>query len=161
MNVPSSRSLVLLALCTALPLIAGFIGALFTVPSIPGWYAGLAKPAFTPPSWVFGPVWTVLYVLMGIALWLVVRDGLGSAARKQGVILFAAQLVANIAWSAIFFGMHLPGPAFAEVLVLFCLIAATLVVFLRTSRTAGLLLVPYLCWTAFAALLTGMVWLLN
>ena len=161
MNIPSSRSLVLLVLCIALPLIAGFIGAVFTLPAIPGWYAGLQKPVFTPPSWVFGPVWTVLYVLMGISLWLVIREGWQSRSSRIGVALFIVQLAANVGWSVIFFGLHMLAAAFVEVLVLFCLIAATMAVFLKISRTAGLLLVPYLCWTAFASFLTGMVWVLN
>jgi tryptophan-rich sensory protein len=161
MNIPSSRSLVLLVLCIALPLIAGFVGAIFTLPAIPGWYAGLQKPVFTPPSWVFGPAWTILYLLMGISLWIFITEGWKSRLGKAGVVLFLVQLAANVGWSVIFFGMHLLTAAFVEVLVLFCLIAATTAVFLRISRTAGLLLVPYLCWTAFASFLTGMVWVLN
>ena len=161
MQTPSPRSLVLLILCIALPLIAGFIGAIFTMPAIPGWYAGLQKPVFTPPSWVFGPAWTILYLLMGVSLWIVIREGLETSLRKVGVVLFFVQLAANVGWSVIFFGMHLLAAAFVEVLVLFCLIAATIGVFYRINRTAGLLLVPYLCWTAFASLLTGMIFVLN
>ena len=151
----------LLVLCIALPLIAGFIGAVFTLPAIPGWYAGIQKPVFTPPSWVFGPAWTILYLLMGISLWIVISEGWGSHDGKMGVVLFFIQLAANVGWSVLFFGMHLFAAAFVEVLLLLCLIAATMAIFLRISRTAGLLLVPYLCWTAFASLLTGMIWVLN
>ena len=155
------RSAGLLLLCIAIPLIAGFIGAVFTTPAIPGWYAGLHKPSFNPPSWVFGPVWTILYILMGISLWMFIQEGLETPNGKLGLALFGIQLAANVGWSIIFFGLHQLAVAFAEVLVLFCLIAATMVVFFRVSKPAGLLLVPYLCWTAFASLLTGMVWVLN
>jgi translocator protein len=161
MHLPSSRQTGLLLLCIAVPLIIGLIGSLFTLPEIPGWYAGLQKPSFNPPAWIFGPVWTLLYILMGISLWLVIRDAAGGRPVQQAVALFAAQLAANLAWSILFFGLHLLIVAFVEIIVLLALIAATTIAFRRINTTAGWLLVPYLCWTGFATILTGAVWLLN
>ncbi|MDD1694699.1 MAG: tryptophan-rich sensory protein [Methanoregula sp.] len=161
MQFPSARSAALLVICIAIPLVIGFIGSFFTMPEIAGWYAGLQKPAFNPPAWIFGPVWTCLYVLMGISLWLVIKDGIDSQTVQQAVVLFAAQLAANLAWSILFFGMHLIIAAFLEIIVLFVLIAATTLAFRRINTTAAWFLVPYLCWTAFASVLTGTVWLLN
>lgn len=156
-----ARSAGLLVLCIAIPLIIGLMGSVFTMPEIAGWYAVLRKPAFNPPSWVFGPVWTLLYILMGVSLWLVIRNGIGGRSVQQAVVLFAAQLVANLAWSILFFGMHMVFAAFLEIIVLFALIAATTLMFRRINTAAGWLLVPYLCWTGFATVLTGTVWLLN
>jgi len=161
MNLPSVRSTSLLILCIAIPLAIGLIGSLFTLPEIAGWYAGLQKPSFTPPGWIFGPVWTLLYVLMGVSLWLVIKDGTGDRPAQHAVILFAVQLVANLGWSVLFFGLHVIAAAFLEILLLFALIAATTLAFRQINTAAGWLLVPYLCWTGFAALLTGIVWLLN
>jgi translocator protein len=148
-------------LCIAIPLIIGIIGSVFTMPSIPGWYAGLQKPWFNPPAWIFGPVWTLLYTLMGISLWLVIRDGIAEKPVRQAVVIFAAQLIANFAWSIIFFGLQMIAFAFLEILLLDILIIATIVYFRRINPTAGWLLVPYLCWTAFATILTGTLWILN
>ncbi|MDD1690144.1 MAG: tryptophan-rich sensory protein [Methanoregula sp.] len=161
MQFPSARSTGLLVLCIAIPLVIGVIGSFFTMPDITGWYAGLQKPSFNPPAWLFGPAWTLLYILMGASLWLVIKDGIADRSVQYAVILFAAQLAANLAWSIIFFGMHLLFVAFVEVLVLFALIAATAFTFRRINPTAAWLLVPYLCWTAFASVLTGTIWLLN
>jgi translocator protein len=161
MNIPSARSTGLLVLCIAIPLVIGLIGSVFTMPEVGGWYAGLQKPPFNPPAWIFAPVWTLLYTLMGISLWLVIKDGIGDRPVQQAVILFAAQLAFNLAWSIIFFGMHLIFVAFLEILVLLALIAATIFVFRRINTTAGWLLVPYICWTGFATILTGSLWLLN
>jgi tryptophan-rich sensory protein len=161
MKLPSARSMGLLVLCIAIPLIIGLIGSFFTMPEVGGWYAGLQKPFFNPPAWIFGPVWTFLYILMGISLWLVIRDGMGSRPVQQAVTLFAAQLTLNLAWSIIFFGMHLITVAFIEILILLVLIVATTLTFKRINPTAGWLFIPYLCWTAFASVLTGTLWLLN
>jgi tryptophan-rich sensory protein len=160
-NLPKARSTGLLILCLAIPLIIGIAGSLITMPEIGGWYTALHKPWFNPPSWIFGPVWILLYILMGVSLWLIVRDEYESRPVRQAVILFAIQLIANLLWSVLFFGMHLIFAALLGVIVLFILIAATIIAFRRISSTAGWLLVPYLCWTAFASLLTGMIWILN
>jgi len=161
MSLPGTRSAALLVVCIAIPLAIGLIGSVLTVPEITGWYAGLHKPAFNPPSWVFGPVWTLLYILMGISLWLIVTDTAGGGPVRLAVLLFAAQLIANLGWSILFFSMHLPFVALTEVIILFVLIAATIFAFRRINKTAGWLLAPYLCWTGFASILTAMIWLLN
>jgi len=161
MKLPSSRLLGLLVLCIAIPLIIGIIGSVFTMPEVGNWYAGLQKPSFNPPAWIFGPVWTLLYILMGISLWLVIKDGMGSRPVQQAVALFAVQLGLNLAWSIIFFGMHLIALAFIEILILFVFIVATALTFKKINPTAGWLFIPYICWTAFASVLTGTLWLLN
>jgi len=161
MKLPTSRSLGLLVLCIAIPLILGIIGSVFTMPEVGNWYAGLLKPSFNPPAWLFGPVWTLLYILMGVSLWLVIRDGMSSRPVQQAVALFAVQLALNLAWSIIFFGMHLIAVAFIEILILFVFILATTLTFKRINPTAGWLFIPYLCWTAVASVLTGTLWLLN
>jgi len=123
-------------------------------------YAELARPAWAPPGWVFAPVWSTLYALMGIAAWLVWRlRGFGAA--RTALVLFIAQLAANALWSWLFFVWRLGGLAFAEALLLSCLVALTLVAFWRISTLAALLLVPYLAWVTFAAALTLAVWRLN
>jgi tryptophan-rich sensory protein len=155
------RTAFLFVLCIAIPLLVGAAGSFFTVSSIPVWYAGLVKPFFTPPAWVFAPAWTVLYLLMGTALFLVLREGLSRPVVTQGVILFAAQLALNFAWSVVFFGMHAVAAALAVLLLLIALIAATLVIFRRVSAPAAWLLVPYLAWCCFAATLNAGIWLLN
>lgn len=161
MKLPSSRSLGLLVLCIAVPLIIGIIGSVFTMPEVGSWYAGLNKPSFNPPAWLFGPVWTLLYILMGISLWLVIKDGMSSRPVQQAVALFAVQLGLNLAWSIIFFGLHLIAVAFIEILVLDIFIVATMLAFRRINPTAGWLFIPYICWTAFASVLTGTLWLIN
>lgn len=146
-----------LAIWVALPLLIGAgVGGLFQ----PGpWYDELAKPSWNPPSWVFGPVWTALYVLMGVAAWLV-WDRHGRSARGA-LTLFVVQLLFNAAWSAIFFGLQSPGLAFAEILVLWALIVATTVAFWRLRAVAGGLMLPYLAWVSFAAVLNFTIWRLN
>ena len=139
---------------------AAGLGSLLTTPSIGGWYTALLKPSWTPPNWVFGPVWTALYLAMAIAAWLVWRRA-GFAGAKLALALFAAQLILNVCWSAIFFSAHLPGLAFAELVVLWLLILATLVAFWPLSRTAGWLMLPYLLWVAFAGALNYAIWRLN
>ena len=140
---------------------AGGIGGLFTASSLGTWYAELRKPPYNPPNWVFGPVWTTLYVLMGIAAWLVWRRRGEGVDVRPGLVLFAVQIVLNALWSIIFFGLKSPGPAFAELVVLWGAIFATMLLFLRTSIAAGILLVPYLVWVSFAGVLNYAIWALN
>lgn len=144
---------VLIVLCFA---IAG-IGGLVTAPSIPNWYADLAKPEWTPPGWIFGPVWSALYLSMAVAAWLVWRRGNAAVP----MTLFGVQLALNAAWSWLFFGLHSPGVAFVEVALLWLAIVATTAVFWRRSMLAGLLFVPYLAWVSFAAVLNFAIWRLN
>jgi tryptophan-rich sensory protein len=139
---------------------ASGVGALFTTPKIDGWYATLARPAFAPPNWVFGPVWTTLFAMMAVAAWLVwKRDGFQRGALPLG--LFGVQLALNVLWSVLFFGRENPLAAFVEILLLWGFILATTISFFRRSRTAGLLMVPYLCWVSFAAVLNYGFWALN
>ncbi len=139
---------------------AGGLGAIATTPEIDGWYKTIAKPTWNPPDSVFGPVWTTLFILMGIAAWLVwQRKGFKVAAMPLS--LFAVQLVLNIAWSWIFFGLHQPGWAFVEIVILWLAILATTVAFFRRSRFAACLLVPYLAWVSFASVLNFTIWRMN
>jgi tryptophan-rich sensory protein len=144
-----------LLLCLA----AGAVGAIASV-NAKQFYALLTQPAWAPPASVFGPVWTTLYCLMGIAAWLVWRKR-GFAAARVALTLFIIQLAVNGLWSWLFFAWHLGAVSFAEVLLLWMLIAATLVQFWRTSHVAGLLLAPYLAWVSFAAALNFSTWRLN
>jgi benzodiazapine receptor len=137
---------------------AGFLGSLATTPSIAGWYKGLAKPSFNPPDGVFGPVWTTLYLLMGIALFLVWRLGLKTEGVQAAVIVFLIQLALNTLWSLLFFGLHQPFLAFVEIIVLWAFILWTMLKFFGLSRPAGWLLVPYLLWVSFAAVLNLFLW---
>lgn len=139
---------------------AAAIGGGLTAGAVRTWYPTIAKPEWTPPPWVFGPVWTVLYAMMGLSLWLVWRSG-AWAERRGALALFMFQLVLNAAWSLIFFGAKSPGLAFAEIMLLWFAIIATIIAFWKYSRTAALLLVPYLCWSTFAALLNFTIWRMN
>jgi translocator protein len=141
------------------PLLAGGIGTIFTSPSIPTWYAALNKPALNPPGWVFGPVWTVLYIMMGIAFYLIWTSK--SKSKKTSVILYVTQLGLNTLWSIIFFGLHWPMGAFIVIILLLGTIIATKISFLKISKTAGSLLIPYLLWVSFASYLNLMLWMLN
>jgi benzodiazapine receptor len=131
---------------------AAGLGGWIAAGAIPGWYATLEKPRFTPPDWIFGPVWTVLYLLMALAAWLVWREP-ESGRRTKGLRLFWAQLVLNVGWTAIFFGLHRVGVAALEIVLLWMAILATAYRFFRIRRVAGWLLTPYAVWVAYAALL--------
>jgi translocator protein len=161
MNRYRIHSAALLIICIAIPLIAGLIGSLFTTAAIPTWYVSLNKPSFNPPNWIFGPVWTTLYILMGISLYLIVRKGLETPHVRQGVAIFAIQLVVNVVWSIVFFGMHAPVSALAVIFLLLALLIGTIVVFYRISHAAAWLLVPYVIWCCFATILNATIILLN
>ncbi len=154
------RQTIGLAVSMAVCFGAAGIGSMLTTPSIGGWYATLAKPAWSPPNWVFGPVWSLLYLAMAVAAWLVWRR-VGFPHAASALNLFGVQLVLNVCWSAIFFGAHRPGLALAEILVLWLAILATMVAFRPLSRAAAWLLAPYLLWVAFAATLNFSIWRLN
>lgn len=140
---------------------SGLIGSAFTAPSIPGWYANLTKPALNPPSWVFGPVWTLLYLLMGIALFLVWQSPKKNKHRKPALILFAIQLALNAIWSPIFFGAQNTGAAFVVIIMLWVAILITMVSFFKVNRSAAYLLIPYIAWVSFASYLNAGIWILN
>ena len=144
------------AICLAI----GAIGGAVTSTSVGTWYQLLHKPPFNPPDWIFGPVWTVLYIAMAVAAWRVWRRlGLGGA--RHALPLFAIQLLLNLAWTILFFGFQQIGMAMVEIVVLFEFIFVTAVAFWRTDSAAGLLFVPYLGWVGFAALLNASLWRLN
>lgn len=149
-----------LVLCVLICLGAGGLGAIATTPEIDGWYRTIVKPEWNPPNWVFGPVWTTLFVLMGISAWLVWKPA-GFRAAATPLALFAAQLTFNVAWSWIFFGMHQIGWAVIEIIILWATILATTVAFFRRSKPAGWLLVPYMGWVSFATMLNFAIWRLN
>jgi len=163
---------------------AGAVGAVFTTPEINSWYKSLNKPSFNPPNWIFGPVWTTLFVLMGISLYLVwskkfiVRNELklpkrkawnpwsqnflsGSLKKANIILIFILQLVLNILWSVIFFGTHSAGAAFFELLMLWFAIIFTIINFYRVSKVSAWLLLPYILWVSFAGILNLAIFLLN
>jgi benzodiazapine receptor len=154
-----SRGKIILGLCGWL--LACFAAAAMGGLFMPGeWYASLQKPAWNPPGWIFGPVWTALYTMMAVAAWLVWRQG-GWSKQRQRLLVFLAQLTLNALWTPLFFGLHWPGVAFAEILLLWLAIAATIAAFRPVSRPAMVLLVPYLAWVSFAAVLNFTLWRLN
>ena len=157
----STRSLAALALALALPLGAGAIGAAATLPSIPTWYAGLAKPPFTPPNAVFGPVWTALYGMMGVAFWRVLRLGAGAPRKGAATVLFLIQLALNALWSVLFFGLRHPLLGLVDILALDVTVLATIAAFWRLDRPAAMLLVPYAAWIGYATALNGAILWMN
>jgi benzodiazapine receptor len=154
------KQAIALALSVGICFGAAGIGFLFTMPSLRGWYASLQRPAWAPPNWVFGPVWSALYLCMGVAAWLVWRR-LETPGAKLALALFVIQLMCNVLWSALFFGIRNPGVAFGEIMLLWVLILSTLVSFRPISPAAGWLMVPYLLWVSFAAALNFVFWRLN
>ena len=140
--------------------VAGFLGSLFTTPAIPTWYATLKKPFFTPPNWIFSPVWISLFVLMGISLFFVWRKQ-DHPLVKTALIFFFAQLILNVLWSAAFFGLRLPLLGLMDIVLLWMAILFTTLNFLKVSKFAGVLLIPYLLWVSFATLLNFSLWILN
>lgn len=141
--------------------LVGLLGAIFTGPAIPTWYAALEKPPFVPPEWTFSVVWTFLFLLMGISLYLVWNKGWDRRDVRLAIGVFGVQLFLNFLWSVLFFGMRLPLLGLVEIVFLWLAIVATIWLFYRISRTAGLLLLPYLAWVSFAALLNYYIWLFN
>jgi benzodiazapine receptor len=139
---------------------AGFLGSLFTTPAIPTWYATLKKPFFTPPNWIFSPVWFSLFVLMGISLFFVWRK-LGHPHFKPALLFFFVQLILNILWSAAFFGLRAPLLGLVDIVLLWIAILFTILNFLKVTKFAGVLLIPYLLWVTFATLLNFSLWILN
>lgn len=140
---------------------AGFIGSLFTFQAIPTWYAGLERTSLTPPNWVFGPVWTTLYILMAIAAFLVWREEAKKEKVKEALQLFGLQLVLNILWSILFFGSHLILSAYVEILFLLASVILTTIWFYRVNKTAAYLLIPYILWVSFASILNLLTYLAN
>ncbi len=155
------RSLLALAALLALCLAVGALAGAVTRPQIDGWYSGLQKPSFTPPDWVFGPVWTVLYISMAVAAWRVWRTTGDAPGRRLALRVFAAQLALNLAWSFAFFGARSPLAGFVVIAVLLAAILCTSGLFARFDRWAAALLVPYAAWVGYAAVLNLSILLLN
>ena len=157
-----TRRLDLFGLCifVALCLLVSAAGGVVTATSVDTWYQALAKPSFNPPDWVFAPVWTTLYFLMGVSGWRVWRRS-ASRATRGALALFGLQLFLNFAWSALFFGFQRIDLALIDIVILFVAIVANMILFWRIERLATLLLVPYAAWVVFAIVLNVFIWLLN
>lgn len=159
-NVNSPAKWVGLLVLVVICLGVGWLGAVATTPEIDGWYRTIEKPAWNPPAYVFGPVWTTLYLMMAVAAWFVWKAK-GIKAGALPLTLFAVQLGLNLAWSWIFFHFHQPGWAFVEIVVLWVAIVATTISFFRESIVAGCLMLPYVGWVSFATVLNFALWRLN
>jgi translocator protein len=155
------NNVVKLIIAIAIPLIVGGISGFFTVSSVGGWYQTINKPSWNPPNWIFGPMWTTLYVMMGIALFLVWKTDTSTELKKIAIILFAVQLILNFFWSFIFFNQHQPGWALADIIAMWCCILLTIFAFAQVNKTAAWLLVPYISWVSFAGILNYTIWRLN
>lgn len=159
-RLPRDRPLLTLAAAVLVCELVGITGAVFTATGVESWYATLERPELAPPNWVFGPVWTTLYALMGVAAWLVWREGRGREL-QVALGLFGVQLALNFAWSFVFFGQEAIFPALVVILALLFAIGTTATAFWRIDRRAALLLVPYLAWVSFATYLNYAFWTLN
>jgi tryptophan-rich sensory protein len=159
-SVGTQRNLIALLLAFALCFGVSIFNGLLTEPNLP-WYATLAKPGFTPPNSIFPVVWTILYAMMALAVWQFWRAEGSDEDRKLGSIAFAVQLALNVAWSFAFFWLRSPGAGLVVILLLLAAIVVTIVLFDRSSRSAALLLVPYLLWVCFATALNSAFWILN
>lgn len=144
-----------------IPLIIGYLGSIVTLPQISTWYSTLSKPWWSPPNWLFGPIWTTLYVLMGIALFLVWREGIHRKDVRFAILIFGVQLALSLIWSVVFFSLHALFGSFVIVMLLWLAILANIIAFLIISKWAGLLLVPYIIWVSIASYLNYSVYLLN
>ena len=153
------RKIIKLILSILIPFVASAIGSIFTANSISTWYINLIKPSFNPPNWVFGPVWTLLYLLMGISLYFVWVNK--SKQKKIALIWFSAQLILNTLWSILFFGLKNPLAAFIEIIILWFTILMTIIYFYRIDKKSAYLLIPYILWVSFAAILNCFIWILN
>jgi len=139
--------------------LAGFIGSFFTTSSVMTWYPSLIKPSFNPPAWVFGPVWSILYIMIGVSLFLVWTTN--KVSKKKAYFVFGVQLVLNALWSIVFFGMQRPALAFLVIVLLWLSIIVNIIEFYKIKKSAGYILFPYLVWVSFAAVLNLFIWVLN
>ena len=156
----SSASWFWLAVFVLSSFAAGALGSWFTAASVNTWYVSLNKPSFNPPNWIFGPVWTTLDLMMAVSAWLVWRSG-GWGNGRAALTLYFIQLVLNLLWSVVFFGLRQPGLAMLEIVVLLAAIAATAVASMPVSKPAFWLLIPYMAWVTFAGVLNFRIWQLN
>jgi tryptophan-rich sensory protein len=155
-------TVVRLIILFALTFGAALLGAAFTTSdTLSTWYAGLHKPPFNPPSWVFGPVWTILYCLMAVSALLIWQKGLDNHLVRLALVLFLLQLALNALWTPLFFGLKMPTLALLDIIVLWLAVALTILTFAKISAPAALLLVPYILWVTFAVVLNAAICLLN
>ncbi len=156
-----SKSIIKLFSAVLICLGAGFVGSFFTTPEIATWYQTINKPTWNPPSWLFGPVWTTLFILMGIALFLIWQKASHSKSAHRAVVFFLVHLLFNIFWSVAFFNLHSPFYAFIAIIVLWLMIFTLMLWFFRLDKKSGALLIPYLLWVSFAGYLNYTIWQLN
>ena len=150
-----------LIIAVLIPLAVGSLAGYFTASSVTGWYTTLVKPSFNPPNWLFAPVWTSLYIMMGIALFLVWNSGAAEDVKRTAVTLFIVQLVLNFLWSFVFFYAQQPGWALDNIILMWIFIFLTILWFGKISSLSAWLLVPYICWVSFATVLNFAIWKLN
>jgi tryptophan-rich sensory protein len=161
MKSGKARDIVKLVISLVACQCAGLVGSIFTSPAIPIWYATLEKPPFSPPNWLFAPAWGTLYLLMGVAAFLVWRQGFSKEGVKSALTIFLVQLVINALWSVVFFGLKSPIAGVVVIVVLWVAILFTILKFFRLSVAAGSLLIPYILWVSFATALNIAIWMLN
>ena len=157
----SMKNRIRLIISIAIPLVVGFTASLFTRPQIKNWYITINKPSWNPPNWLFGPMWTLLYVVMGTAFYLIWKSNLSGTQKRPAVILWVAQLLLNFFWSFIFFNQHQIKGALVDIIGLWLLILLTIFAFAKINKTAAWLLVPYISWVTFAGLLNYAIFNLN
>jgi len=155
------NNIVKLIIAIAIPVAVGAASGFFTVTGVGSWYQTINKPSWNPPGWIFGPVWTSLYVMMGIALYLVWKSDAGVVLKKAAISLFTVQMALNFFWSLIFFNQHQIGWALVEIIALWFFILLTIFAFAQVNKTAAWLLVPYISWVSFATILNYTIWKLN
>lgn len=156
-----NKNFLKLIIALIVPQLFAIIGSLFTQTGVNSWYSLIEKPAFNPPNWVFGPVWTLLYILMGVSAFLIWRRGLEKKEVRFALMIFIFQLTLNLFWSFIFFGLQNPGIALTEIISLWFAILATILAFYQINKVAAFLLIPYILWVSFAAFLNYSIWNLN
>lgn len=154
------KKTILLILCILFTLAIGAVSGIATSDSITGWYTTLNKPFFNPPNYLFGPVWTALYILMGISFYMILNEK-QHVHRKKAIVIFLVQLFLNFLWSFLFFKFHLLGIALLEILMIWMSILFMILIFYKINKTAALLQLPYLLWVSFASILNGAIWWLN
>ncbi len=154
------KNILKLTLCITIPLLIGAISGIATASSIDTWYVELTKPTFNPPNYLFGPVWTCLYILMGISFYMILQSP-KTELRKKAIIIFYTQLFLNFCWSFLFFKFQLLGLAFIEIIFIWVSIVMMIILYFEINKTAALLQIPYLLWVSFASILNGSIWFLN
>ncbi|MEO6670065.1 MAG: TspO/MBR family protein [Ferruginibacter sp.] len=155
------KSYLKLIISLGIPLLVGAISGYFTAGSVNGWFTTIQKPSFNPPNWIFAPVWTTLYILMGLAFYIVWKANVETKLKKIAILFYSIQLVLNFLWSFIFFGCQQPGWALADIILLLAMILLTTLWFERISVSAAWLMAPYICWVSFATVLNYHIWKLN